>query len=87
MADVSAEVMNALVRLMNNEIALDQLDTDALLALGTAARGGRKLLQRVIVTLKRAEGDDLRRDRGPLRRRRVHSVALGEADQGRPGSG
>lgn len=51
--DVTPEVMNALVRLMNNETELDRLDTTALYALGAAARGGRQLLARVVTELNR----------------------------------
>lgn len=51
--DVTPEVMNALVRLMSNEVELDRLTDEQLFALGTAARGGRMLLQRVITELNR----------------------------------
>lgn len=51
--DLTPEVMNALVRLMNNETNLDELNVEQLYALGAAARGGRKLLARVITELNR----------------------------------
>jgi hypothetical protein len=50
---MTPEVMHALVRLMNNETDLEHLDNAALYALGSAARGGRLLLQRVITELNR----------------------------------
>lgn len=51
--DTTSEVMNALVRLMNNEVDLADLTDEQLYALGAAARGGRLLLQRVITELNR----------------------------------
>jgi hypothetical protein len=51
--DPTPEVMNALVRLMNNETDLESLDNAALYALGSAARGGKTLLQRVVAELNR----------------------------------
>lgn len=48
---MTPEVMNALVRLMSNEIDLADLTPEQLYALGAAARGGRLLLQRVIAEL------------------------------------
>ncbi len=54
MADeTNPEVMNALVRLMNGDTDLEQLDKVALYALAGAARGGRLLLQRVVAELNR----------------------------------
>ncbi len=51
MADLTPEVMNALVRLMNGEVDLDDLSNDELFALAAAAAGGRDLLHRVVVKL------------------------------------
>lgn len=55
MADkVTPEVMKAVVRLMNNETDLGEIDTPSLYELGSAARGGGRLLfQRVINELNR----------------------------------
>lgn len=54
MADeTNPEVLNALVRLMNGDTDLEQLDKAALYALAAAARGGRLLLQRVVTELNR----------------------------------
>lgn len=48
MADLTPEVINALVRLMRNEVDLNGLDDDALLALGAAAHSGPATLARVV---------------------------------------
>lgn len=53
MADLNPEVMHELVRLMNGDVDLDALDDEALLALGAAAHGGRKLLGEVVARLNR----------------------------------
>lgn len=53
MAGLTPEVMNALVRLMSREIDYGEIDTDALYALGAAARDGRQTLHEITLELKR----------------------------------
>ena len=50
-ADLTPEVMSALVRLMNGEVDLDSMTDDELFALASAAIDGRDLLHRVVVLL------------------------------------
>lgn len=55
MADLTPEVMNALVRLMKGEVDLNELDADGLFAIAEAAKGGRQTLHEVTLVL-RAKG-------------------------------
>lgn len=48
MADLNSEVIDALVRLMNGETDLDEMDDERLLALGAALQGGPVNLARVV---------------------------------------
>ena len=51
MADLTPEVMNALVRLMNGETDYDALDDEALFVLGAACAVSRETLYRVTTLL------------------------------------
>lgn len=53
MADLTPEVINALVRLMNGDTNYDEIGDDDLFALGEASRRGRKTLHEVVLTLKK----------------------------------
>lgn len=53
MAELTPEVMNALARLMANEIDLDELDDDALAVLGRTAKEGPALAGRVAARLNK----------------------------------
>lgn len=52
MADLSPEVMNALVRLVRGEIDYDDLSDDELFALAEASRRGRTTLHEVTLKLR-----------------------------------
>lgn len=52
MADLTPEVANALVRLMNGEIDYDDLDDRQLFALGKASRRGQMTLHEVVLKLR-----------------------------------
>ncbi|MDN5854369.1 MAG: helix-turn-helix domain-containing protein [Actinomycetia bacterium] len=56
MADLTPEVINALVRLMNDDTQLDTLDDDALLAVGHMAAEGTELAGRVAALLNARGG-------------------------------
>lgn len=52
-ADLDPEVIDVLVRLMNDDTQLDELGDDALLALGRAAAEGTELAGRIAAKLNR----------------------------------
>lgn len=56
MADLTPEVMNALVRLMSNEIDLDELDADSLSVIGKTAKEGPALAGRIAAKLNQRHG-------------------------------
>jgi DNA-binding NarL/FixJ family response regulator len=51
-ADLTPEVMNALVRLMKGEIEYDELGDDALFDLAQASRRGQLTLHEIVVKLR-----------------------------------
>jgi len=55
-ADLTPEVIDALVRLMNDDTQLDKLDDDALLAAGRMATEGTELAGRVAALLNARGG-------------------------------
>lgn len=54
--DLTPEVANALVRLVNGELDYGDLDDDTLVALGKASRRGQTTLHEVVVELYRNRG-------------------------------
>lgn len=52
MADLTPEVMNALVRLMKGETSYDEMSDDGLFTLAQASRRGQLTLHEIIVQLR-----------------------------------